>query len=657
MDNSTISDLNTMSGGGESLLAGRYCVVRKLGQGGMGDVWLAEDTTLDNHPVAVKMLPAILVANRRALRQLKAEALVALRLSHPNIATLRSFEENGGNPFLVIDFIDGQSLDDVLADRESLTEEETVRLLGPVAAALDYAHAQGVVHRDVKPGNVMVRADGTPFVLDFGIAREIQETLTRATGRYTSGTLMYMSPEQLHGAAPKPAQDVYSLAAMAYECLAGHPPFFRGQVEFQILNDAPPPLPADTPLARAILKGLSKDPGDRPACCLAVLGEGASAPAPGRQASDSPPTAPSSQGASSLSDAEVYLLDAEARHLFEETVSKFRQMNHPELDNDLLRARRTYEAATNALAHGNTAAAGSLFLEFLAYPAQRAQSAMDLAVAAFRADRLEEAFRLSENADPASPEILFLRGVCRERGVGTARDEARAFADYAAAAQAGHAEARRRLDERREQEELEARRLAESPAGKIVADMVQIPGKDYKIGRTQVTQAQWEALMGNNPSYFKGADRPVECVSWDDCQAFIQKLNAESAVKQAKLHFRLPTEEEWEHACRAGGTGDWGRRKNGEEGPLDAMGWYRGNSERKPHPVAQKEPNAWGLYDMHGNVGEWTSTAKDSCRVYRGGCWGADARFCRSAGRGRFRPSYRNGSLGFRLCCSAGPRE
>ncbi len=119
----TIDNSRTIAGNGEgTLLANRYRVVRQLGQGGMGSVWLVEDTLLDNLPFAVKMLPSILVANRRAYAQLKAEALVAMKLTHPNIVTLRAYEENNGNPFLVMDYIDGQTLDDYLADYNSRVE-------------------------------------------------------------------------------------------------------------------------------------------------------------------------------------------------------------------------------------------------------------------------------------------------------------------------------------------------------------------------------------------------------------------------------------------------------------------------------------------------------------------------------------------------------
>ena len=270
MTQDTINDDLTRAGG-DAMLAGRYRVVRQLGQGGMGSVWLTEDAQLDNRLFAVKMLPSILVSNKRAYNQLKSEALVSLKLVHPNIVALRAFEENGGNPFLVMDYIEGRTLDEYLAEKGKLSEEETVELLNPIAAALDYAHGKGVVHRDIKPANVMIAKDGTPFILDFGIAREIQETLTRVTGKLSSGTLLYMSPEQLNGASPKAPQDVYSFAVMVYECLNGEPPFVRGQIDHQILNSIPPPLPKGIGIAANVMKGLAKKAEDRPSTCSGVL--------------------------------------------------------------------------------------------------------------------------------------------------------------------------------------------------------------------------------------------------------------------------------------------------------------------------------------------------------------------------------------------------
>jgi serine/threonine-protein kinase len=270
MISDTINDDVTMVGGEKTLLANRYRIIKQLGQGGMGSVWLAEDTLLDNKQFAIKMLPSILVSNKRAYNQLKSEALVAMKLTHTNVVTLRAFEENNGNPFLVMDYIEGQTLDDYLAEKGKLSEDETIKFLKPIAAALDYAHGRGVVHRDVKPGNVMIAKDGTPYILDFGIAREVQETMTRVTGSQASGTLLYMSPEQLNGMPPSSSQDIYSFAAMAYECIKGKPPFSHGQLEHQILNNQPERL-AGGPCASSIMKGLAKKPEGRPATCVAVL--------------------------------------------------------------------------------------------------------------------------------------------------------------------------------------------------------------------------------------------------------------------------------------------------------------------------------------------------------------------------------------------------
>ena len=171
--------------------------------------------------------------------------------------------------------------------------------------------------------------------------------------------------------------------------------------------------------------------------------------------------------------------------------------------------------------------------------------------------------------------------------------------------------------------------------------------QDFYLGKYQVTQQQWEAVMGNNPSNFKGGSLPVETVSWDDAQIFIQKLNQLSGKK----NYRLPTEGEWEYACRAGSTSDYYFGDN--ESQLGEYAWYDGNSGATTHPVGQKKPNEWGLYDMAGNVWEWTDSWYDSShsyRVMRGGCWyGNFAGLCRSVCRSCGAPDGRLNFIGFRL--------
>jgi formylglycine-generating enzyme required for sulfatase activity len=186
--------------------------------------------------------------------------------------------------------------------------------------------------------------------------------------------------------------------------------------------------------------------------------------------------------------------------------------------------------------------------------------------------------------------------------------------------------------------------------------------KAFYLGKHEVTQGQWQAVMGNNPSNFKGdANRPVENVSWDDVQEFIRKLNA----KEGGSTYRLPTEAEWEYAARAGTTMAYSFGNDAEQ--LGKYAWYGANAGGTTHPVGQRESNARGLYDMHGNVWEWVqdwygqdyyarSTAVDptgpssgSRRVFRGGGWFNVAGFCRSAFRSCNAPGFRYGFLGLRL--------
>ena len=193
--------------------------------------------------------------------------------------------------------------------------------------------------------------------------------------------------------------------------------------------------------------------------------------------------------------------------------------------------------------------------------------------------------------------------------------------------------------------------------GGVELVMVRIPGKDYWMGKFQVTQAQWESVTGTNPSDFKGPENPVENVSWDDCQVFLETLNAQPAAKASGLVFRLPEEAEWQYACRAGATEYWTsaycKLADGTEiteETLDEVAWFDKNSDEMTHPVGQKKPNAFGLYDMYGNVWEWTSTADGEDRVNHGGSWLDPAWDCESLIRGRGSPSYRDNDLGFRLC-------
>ena len=188
--------------------------------------------------------------------------------------------------------------------------------------------------------------------------------------------------------------------------------------------------------------------------------------------------------------------------------------------------------------------------------------------------------------------------------------------------------------------------------------------KGYWIGKYQVTQAQWQAVMGANPSYFKGANLPVDTVSWNDAQDFLKKLNFRLGSEDGGT-MALPTEAQWEYAARAGQSGTY------SGGSLDQVAWYDGNSGDMTHPVGTKKANAWGLHDMSGNVYEWCAywwadtlsggvdpkgPASGSLRVYRGGSWRDDAYYCRVADRSvSGGPKNAFSNIGFRIARSSVP--
>lgn len=180
----------------------------------------------------------------------------------------------------------------------------------------------------------------------------------------------------------------------------------------------------------------------------------------------------------------------------------------------------------------------------------------------------------------------------------------------------------------------------------VILEMVSIPAhRPLWVGKYPVTQAQWKAVTGTNPSRFKGDNLPVESVSWDDAKEFCKKLSAMTGQE-----YRLPTEDEWEYACRAGSTGEY---CFGEDASLlKDYAWYSANSGDETHPVGQKKPNAWGLYDMHGNVWEWCD-GESTRKGLRGGSWFSNGVNCRSAVRYYVRPVTRNGYRGFRVVIGA----
>ncbi len=253
------------------VLGGRYSLMKRIAIGGMGEVWAATDTVLGRQ-VAVKILRDVLVDSPVFLERFRAEARHTAALAHPGIAGVFDYGEDGEDDqriaYLVMELVPGQPLSTVMAQRGTLPVNMALSLLAQAAEALHAAHLKGVVHRDVKPGNLLLLDDGTIKVTDFGIARAASSAALTEVGQVI-GTARYIAPEQASGGEATAASDVYSLGVIGYEMLAGHPPFAADNVAALAMahvHQPPPPLPASVPEAvHAVIAGaLSKDPGDRP---------------------------------------------------------------------------------------------------------------------------------------------------------------------------------------------------------------------------------------------------------------------------------------------------------------------------------------------------------------------------------------------------------
>ena len=275
---------------------GRYRLVERIGQGGMGEVWKAHDDNLDRD-VAIKMLLSGAIGGTRSRDRFRREALVLSRLSHPGVATIFDFDVQDGCEFLVMEYVSGGTLESRLAPGP-LPIGDVLRLGASIADALDNAHRSGFVHRDLKPGNVALTADGQPKILDFGLA--VLLAGGSSMGRVTEagiimGSLPYMSPEQLFGDPGDARTDIYALGVMLFEMTTGQRPFVKDRREalmFAIISNAAPSvrsLRSDAPdaLDRLIAECLRKEPEHRPASA-AVVGETLRAMASGAPSGELP---------------------------------------------------------------------------------------------------------------------------------------------------------------------------------------------------------------------------------------------------------------------------------------------------------------------------------------------------------------------------------
>jgi formylglycine-generating enzyme required for sulfatase activity len=803
----------------------RYELVSLVGRGGMGVVWKAMDRRL-NRVVALKFLPEIFALDEESVGELRRETTRSLELTHPNIVRVHDFLHEGNAAAISMELVNGASLVS-LKQRETchvLTVAQLEPLVRQVCAALDYAHRDAkIVHRDLKPANVMVTDIGRVKILDFGISASISETASRITNRGTSGTLNYMSPQQLRGKAPSAADDWYALGALLYDVLTGKPPFFRGDVPMQILN-APPealhvrreefgvlgePIPENWSMTIAGL--LAKEPEQRIRSGEEVLaslaGRNSTSVSAVQIAEKESQQAPLPVKANPVSRKRTALwailqvfavMALGGAYYFAKIVPEEKtRVAHERQQTEATEMARVLEKAR--LAAAEKARGGAIVrttpsganVTFGALPTERSPltlreeklgtypvkvrlegyepfdanievkqnefSELDVVlkrtVGALQLESEPKGvdFELREGEElvhgttpkiidnvptgrveivmrrPGWPELKKQVNVIRQEtsivreefptgkveivtDPSGAKVEANdktvlgqtplilneivpgvvnyrvTLSGFEPVILKGEVEGRKTLELKtalkpKKWPVKEGQSFLIPGLGLEFVGIV--PGKfimgskegsvdekpehsvtltrPYWIGKYDVTLAEWKNLMETDPNRFKGERLPVENVSYGDAMEFCRRLTErERAANRLPLDYAytLPTEAQWEYACRAGTKGDYA-------GDLDAMGWYDKISSNTTHPVGQKQPNAWGLYDMHGNVRQWcldgfesytaaavndpVGSASSARRAVRGGAWSLSPYSCRSVSRAGVNPSAHYDNLGFRV--------
>jgi formylglycine-generating enzyme required for sulfatase activity/predicted Ser/Thr protein kinase len=647
---------------------GRYRIVRVLGRGGMGTVYLAQDTLL-GRPVALKVPTFTDDDGPEALERFQREARSAAQLRHPNICPVYDVGTIDGIHYLSMAYIDGMPLSKVLRDGPRPDPAWSAAVIRKVALALHAAHQCGVIHRDVKPGNVLLTRDGEPVLTDFGLAFRLEDARLTRSGQLV-GTPAYMAPEQAEGPRQpiSPASDVYSLGAVLYEMLTGRPPFEGPHMVVlgKVLTQEPPPpselAPDLDPRLDAVCrKALAKSAEKRYASMadFAAALTPLMASAPAAPAAPAPPAPVAGEQGSVLS-----------------------------------------ALSSDGSSH-DTPSVGPAVTPWPGEgPARRAASpwpwALALAGAAVVVGTLAVNQRSVVGWLLAGTGVLLVGVlVILQRRAG-GRPEAVESVSTVTFPQPGTSPV---ADLPREVVNSVRLRLVLVPAGKFL--MGSPPDEEgraahegprheveltrpFYFGAHPVTQWQYQEVMGVNPSRFRagqggGWEHPVENVSWLEAVEFCRRLSGRPEEQRQGRVYRLPTEAEWEYACRAGtttpfhGGGALSSAEANFNGNHPYGGAPKGPNLQRTSPAGAYPANAFGLCDMHGNVWQWCNDWYDpgyyaaaprsdppgpdrgELRVLRGGAWILKASNCRAATRDKLAPGARSSWVGFRVVCEAAP--
>lgn len=563
---------------------GRYRILAELGRGGMGIVYRATDTEL-GRTVAVKTLRLSEYATPQEVlglrERLVREARAAGHLNHPNIVAVHDIGHEGDTAYIVMEFVDGRNLDDMLAESAPLPVDLALRILADAARALDHAHARGIVHRDVKPANIMVQADGGVKIADFGIAK-LAWTKTMTETGMIAGSPHYMAPEQLKGESVSAKTDQFALAGVAYTLLTGRKPFDADTVASlfaKILNAAPVPVETFTPgldpgVGRVLHKAMAKNPADRFASCAEFVGALKSARF--GAATETPKEKPGrSMLAIAIAAVALIIVAAGGFLLYQR-----RQAAQAGLE------------ARKALASAEAAKAQAKSAETAKPGPEKERKALATQASAGKEKETK--------AIAATPPVKPVKAEVKTNPVDGLVYVKIPPGTYQMGCSPGDDE----CDD------------VEKPAHPATVS------EAFWMGQTEVTVAAYQrftqatgtkmpAPPGMNYE-FKAQD-PMVNMKRDDAEAYCKWAGG-----------RLPSEVEWEWAARAGAKGPF------HGNPAD-IAWHEDSGSALPHPVAKKAPNAFGLYDMLGNVREWCRdeflpyTATGEPGRSRGSIYGADS--------------------------------
>ena len=619
-----------------TLQSGKYRIIKKLGQGGFGITYLAENTLLEGK-VAIKefffkeycerddstsrvTIPTS--GNREIVERFKQkfikEARTIFKLNHPNIVRILDVFEENGTAYYVMEYIEGESLGDMVKRRGAIPEAEALGYVKDAASALVYIHSKNINHLDIKPGNLMKRKeDGKVLVIDFGVAKQYDLATSQGTTTTPVGISHGYSPAEQYRKngvqAFSPQSDVYALAATLFKLLTGGTPPEAMEIQDEGL-----------PVAELQAKQISRPVIS--AIAMAMKGR--------HERTQSVAEFMSNLKSEDTQDTVVFPDATGTGRKRKETEEKAaKEKAKVERKRKETEEKATKKKATFVV----TIVVVAIVAIWLMIPSNKNKVEEELA----KITEVSYSNGVSSNKNKVEEELAKITEASYSKGILTVngikynmvRVEGCTF----------------RMGATSEQD---------CDAYDIEEPVHSVTLSSYYIGKTEVTQALWKAVMGSNPSKFKGENLPVENVSWDDCQVFVRKLNSLTGQ-----NFRLPTEAEWEFACR-GGNNSLGYKYSGSDN-IDNVAWFDCNSGRKTHFVATKSPNELGIYDMSGNVWEWCSDWYDkyssgaqanpkgpesgSCRVFRGGGWGSYAGYCRSSNRGYNTPTHRHDRLGLRL--------